>query len=591
MFNPVSYYRLARWLYLRRIPLFPRIIEKINFLIFHCYIPYKAEIGEGFEVGYWGVGVVIHPRVRIGRNVFVSNGVTIGGRNELLDVPRIEDNVYIATGAKVLGDITIGQGSIVGANAVVIRSVPSRCIAVGVPARISRENINVRDYTGWPKAMSPDHIQSMTSKMSLSKEPKGCVFHMVNSFAVGGSEYQMVEVASRQKAKGYQVVVGCLSSEGPLIEVLRHAGITVVEFNPKGGVFRPRGIFQLLRLTWFLAKHPFDVIQTHDLYSTLVGVPAAWLARIPVILSCRRDLSHWRWYTPWRRKILRHIQNRSTFVIANSQAVRDFLVAQDGFDPNLIRVLRNGVDLERFTNVPRDRQKLFPYLAPNSKLVAVVANMNLDIKGHRDLIRAAKVISQEFPAATFLLVGDGPERASLEGMAAELGLSKTVLFLGRRNDVPNILACCDLFALPSWAEGLPNSVLEAMAAGVPVVATGVGGTPEIIQDGVNGLLVPSRDSLKLAQAIARFLREPKLAQELAEAAQVRIRLEFSFDRLLEELDRLYTPDPKRKGGIRKQKKPSGRTVQVEPMLNSGPIAEKESQPDKPLLSTHRSKLA
>jgi serine O-acetyltransferase len=164
MFNPVSYYRLARWLYLRGIPLLPKIIEKLSFLIFHCYIPYQAEIGEGFEVGYWGVGVVIHPRVRIGQNVFVSNGVTIGGRNESPDVPRIEDNVFIATGAKVLGDVTIGQGSVIGANAVVIRSVPPRCIAVGVPARISRENINVRDYTGWPKSQPVDSVQSPISK-------------------------------------------------------------------------------------------------------------------------------------------------------------------------------------------------------------------------------------------------------------------------------------------------------------------------------------------------------------------------------------------------------------------------------------------
>jgi serine O-acetyltransferase len=152
IFDPVSYYRLSHWLYLRRIPILPRVIEKLNFLLSHCYLPYQVEIGEGFEVGYWGVGVVIHPRAKIGKNVFVSNGVTIGGRNESPGVPRIEDNVFIATGAKVLGDITIGEGSIVGANAVVIRSVPPKSIAVGVPARISRENIDVREYTGWPKS-------------------------------------------------------------------------------------------------------------------------------------------------------------------------------------------------------------------------------------------------------------------------------------------------------------------------------------------------------------------------------------------------------------------------------------------------------
>ena len=201
MFNPVPYYRLARWLHLRGIPLLPRIIEKLSFLVFHCYIPYQAEIGEGCEVGYWGVGVVIHPRVKMGRNVFVSNGVTIGGRNELWGVPRIEDDVFIATGAKVLGDVTVGHGSIIGANAVVIRSVPPRCIAVGVPARISRENVDVRDYTGWPKSLPTHSVQSTTSNSATPSKPTARIFHMVNSLEMGGSEHQMVEVASRPVGK------------------------------------------------------------------------------------------------------------------------------------------------------------------------------------------------------------------------------------------------------------------------------------------------------------------------------------------------------------------------------------------------------
>jgi glycosyltransferase involved in cell wall biosynthesis len=362
---------------------------------------------------------------------------------------------------------------------------------------------------------------------------------MVNSLEMGGSEHQMVEVASRQKARGYHVIVGCLSSKGSLIEVLRHAGISVIEFNPKGGLFHPRGIFQALRLTWYFIRHPFDVVQTHDLYSTLLGVPSAWLARVPVILSCRRDLSHWWWYTPRRRRFLRHIQNHSTYVIANSQAVRDFLVEKDGFDSDLIRVIRNGVDLARFTNVRPDRQELFPQLKAESQLIAVVANMNVETKGHTDLISAAAEVSREFPDAKFLLVGDGAERTRLEVMTAELGLNKTVLFLGRRNDVPNLLACCDLFVLSSWAEGLPNSVLEAMAAGLPIVATRVGGTPEIIEAGVTGILVSPRDSHALAVAISQLLGNRGFAKELGRSAQEHARAQFGFDRLLSELDSLY----------------------------------------------------
>jgi L-malate glycosyltransferase len=362
---------------------------------------------------------------------------------------------------------------------------------------------------------------------------------MVSSLEMGGSEHQMAEVASRQKAGGYNVTVGCLTARGPLMEVLNRAVIAVIEFDPKGALFRPRGLYQLLRLTWFLVRNRFDVVQTHDLYSTLLAVPAAWIARVPMILSCRRDLSHWWWYTPRRRAFLRHIQNRSNYVIANSQAVCDFLVEEDGFAPKLIRVIRNGVDLERFVTVRADRQKLFPDLPPQSRLIAVVANMNIETKGHADLIRATAEIFREFPDAKFLLIGDGAERSRLEALTQELSLSNTVLFLGRRKDVPDILACCELFVLPSWAEGLPNSVLEAMAAGLPVVATRVGGTAEIVEDGVDGLLVPPKEPQALAHAILRILKDEEFAKRVAQSARKRARAQFGFDRLLTELDDLY----------------------------------------------------
>ena len=560
-------------------------------LLFHCYIPYSVEIGEGFAVGYWGMGIVIHPQVKIGRNVFIAHGVTIGGRNQSPNVPKIEDNVYIATGAKVLGDITIGSGSIVGPNAVVIRDVPPRSIVVGVPARISREDINIRDYTGWPSSPAADCARSGDSKSASASESGVRVFHIVNSLDMGGSEHQMAEVALRQKAVGHPVVVGCLSLNGPLFGVLRQAGIAVVEFNPKGGLFRPGGIYQILRLAWFLRWNPFDVVQTHDLYSTLLGVPAAWLARVPVILSSRRDLAHWWWYTPRRRSLLRRIQNHSTFVIANSQAVRDFLIQEDGFDPSLIRVVRNGVDFEKFANVLGSREKLFPNLPREAKLIAVVANMNVETKGHSDLIRAAAEVCRDYPKTKFLLIGDGAERPRIEGLTAELGLRDSVLFLGRRNDVALVLACCDLSVLPSWAEGLPNSVLEAMAAGLPVVATRVGGTPEIIENEVSGLLVPPRNAHALAQAILRLLRDPKLAQGLARAGRERIHRQFSFQRLLAELDNLYAEGKRRKGRFYKSDRQGAEGVrETGPAAGNQPSTEANYTSRTPVIPNDGSKL-
>ena len=154
MLDPVPWYRLARWLYLHHVPFLPNVVKRLSELLFHCVLPYEAEIGEGLHVGYHGFGIVVHHRARIGDRVFISPTVTIGGRNQEYEVPRIGNDVFIAAGARILGNVSIGDGVVIGANAVVVHSVPPRCIAAGVPARIIRENIDVREYTGWPEPVS-----------------------------------------------------------------------------------------------------------------------------------------------------------------------------------------------------------------------------------------------------------------------------------------------------------------------------------------------------------------------------------------------------------------------------------------------------
>lgn len=540
MLNPVTHYRLARWLYCHHIPLLPRIVERLSVLLLHCHIPFTVEAGEGLTVGHWGIAVVIHPRARLGRNVFVGHCVTIGGRNRQEGVPRIEDNVYIGPGAQILGDIVVGEGSVIGANAVVVHSVPPHSVVVGVPARVIRENISVYDHTGWPPSLAPRAEGASALKRDESggdSAPR--VFHMIESLELGGSEAQVSHVARRQSAGGYHVVVGCLRARGPLVKVLEEAGIPVLGFPTGGGLFRPRAVRQILRLAWLLRRRRFDVVQTHDLYSNLMGVPAAWLAGVPVIVSSRRDLAHWWWYTPRNRRILRGIQNLSAFVVANSSAVYNFLVKEDGFRPDRVRVVRNGVDPQPFLRAAANRTTLFPQLSLEDKLVAVVANMNVEGKGQGDLIEAARWICPDAPRVRFLLVGDGRERVGLERKVAELGLAEHFVFLGKRNDVPDVLSCCDVSVLPSWAEGMPNVILESMAAGLPVVGTRVGGIPEIIEDEVSGLLVPPHDPQALAKALLRLLRDPEFASSLALAGRQRVRVEFGFDRVLRELRELY----------------------------------------------------
>jgi glycosyltransferase involved in cell wall biosynthesis len=163
------------------------------------------------------------------------------------------------------------------------------------------------------------------------------------------------------------------------------------------------------------------------------------------------------------------------------------------------------------------------------------------VKGHTSLISAAPHVCRDIPGAIFVLIGDGEERLNLEKQVRQAGLEKNFLFLGHRSDVPELLACCDLSVLPSEAEALPNSLLEAIAAGLPVVGTCVGGIPEVIMDGVNGLLVPPKNPQALSEAILRILQDPHFAKKLSQGGQAMIGTHFGFDRLLAELEQLYTP--------------------------------------------------
>jgi glycosyltransferase involved in cell wall biosynthesis len=343
---------------------------------------------------------------------------------------------------------------------------------------------------------------------------------------------------------GHEVTVGCLRAEGPLLEDLKRAGIPIAEFPKKKTLLSINGIYQFLRMALFILRNRFQVVHAYDLWSNLLGVPAAKLAGARIIISSRRYLADLEWYTPRRNKVMRIIYSLSTHVVVNSEPVRNLLLTRDDLQPEKVRVIRNAVDIQRFVVASRVGEELLPGVGDGAKLIAVVANMYSPVKGHHRLIEAARAVCRLHPEATFLLIGDGPERPKLEMQVAAADLSKNVLFLGRRKDIPELLACCNLSVLPSEAEGLPNAVLEAMAAGLPVVATRVGGVPEIIEDEVNGLLVSPQDSQALADAILRLLYDPELARRLSQAGQKRIRTDFSFDRLLAELGQLYNLAPR-----------------------------------------------
>ena len=375
------------------------------------------------------------------------------------------------------------------------------------------------------------------------------IFHLLDSLNVGGTETQAVELALRMADAQHAITIGCLHAQGPLLERLKDSPVQVREFHPCGGLDSPGGIYQLARLAGFLRREKFDVLHAHDLWSNLMGVPAARLARVPAIISSRRDLAHFDWYQGRKRTWLRRIQNLSDVVLANATPIRDALIAEDGFTPEKLRVIHNGVDTQRFQQGKRDRPRLFPGLDA-AKLVVLVGNMHSDVKGHPWLIAAASEVIRGVPEIRFVFAGDGEMRPQLEKQAADLGLRDRFLFLGRRSDIPDILASSDIAILPSRAEGLPNAVLEYMAAGLPTIASRVGGNAELVQEGVTGLLVPAEDSKAISDALLRLLRDPELSRSIAANGKRAAVESYGFDRLIRDVDNLYSELLERRRGKR-----------------------------------------
>jgi glycosyltransferase involved in cell wall biosynthesis len=258
--------------------------------------------------------------------------------------------------------------------------------------------------------------------------------------------------------------------------------------------------------------------------------------RVPVIVD------HWHGFTRFsrKRKIICRLLGRITDLsLAVSQGVRDYLIEPGGLDPARVRVVHNGVDLARIRqHRPRAEVRRELGLAEANQVVGLVARLDHWGKGHKEFFTALSTLKDRHPVEA-LIIGGGRREAEVKQLAAEMGLAGRVHFLGQRQDIPDLLSALDIFVLPSHSEGVSLALLEGMAAGLPVIATAVGGLPEVVTDGVNGLLIPPQDPEALAQALARFLDDPALAKKLGENARQHVNENFSLERLGREINEIY----------------------------------------------------
>lgn len=348
------------------------------------------------------------------------------------------------------------------------------------------------------------------------------VAHVTLGLDVGGQENLLVEFARHADRARFDVHVIAIGGRGKLTESIEACGWPVTALDEPPGL-RPR-------LAWRLANQfrrlRCDIVHTHDDKPLMYSVPAARLVGV-------RRLIHTQHHG--KLDILSRRQERvvawtalgvDRFVCVSHDSARQ-MIAQ-GVPARRVRVLWNGIDLARFRR--RGPKADGP--------IVTVARLSPE-KDVANLLRAMAILARTDATARLEIAGDGPAREGLLRLAGELGLNPRVKFLGETRDIPALLARASMFVLPSLAEGLSLTLLEAMGSGLPVIATRAGGNPEVVDDGGTGLLAPPRDPSALADAILQLRRDPERAAEMGNAGRHRAEAFFDVRRMVARYEALY----------------------------------------------------
>lgn len=356
---------------------------------------------------------------------------------------------------------------------------------------------------------------------------------------VGGTEQHLLALASRLHRLGYEPELLVLHGGGDLESQVRNSGIRLLStptWLPPGA----RRFLAACRLAYTSIAYPPCCVHAFLPEAVIVaGLVMRLFPGIPFFVS-RRCLNHYQAAHPWLARLERRLQLRARRVLGNSHKVLEQLL-QEGLPQHQTTLIRNGVDVQRFRCLgQRERQREKLAIKSDALVMVICANL-IAYKGHADLLAALAKIKDKLPDGWRLLCAgrDDGEGAHLQRLADKYDLSANIRWLGQWRDIPGLLAASDIGVLPSHQEGFSNSLLEYMAAGLPIVATAVGGNVDAIADGVTGLLVPPRDAAALASAILRLVQDADLRGRLAANAAERVRREFSLERMLQEYDRFY----------------------------------------------------
>jgi glycosyltransferase involved in cell wall biosynthesis len=358
------------------------------------------------------------------------------------------------------------------------------------------------------------------------------VVFLSHAFMVGGAE-EMVLNLVRHLPERFEPAVVCIHDAGPIGEEIRQTGVPFRVLGLTPGILRP---FDVIRLRDFLVECEPTIVHTFLLTGSLYGRFAAMMAQVPIVIGTEVNI--------YERKRLAHamaerwLMRRTDAVVASAESVREFYIKQVQADPEKVGVIYNAVDWSQLQTTMTPVEFRAAVGAPTDAPVAGIIARLTEQKAHRVLFDAMA----HHPGLSrlhLLVVGDGELRDDLRRRVETLGLQARVHFLGARRDLGNVLAAIDIFVMPSFWEGLPLSMVLAMGAGLPVVATRVAGIPEVVEDGVSGLLVPPGDTAALGDALARVINDDTLSVLMGQAARAYVRPRFGVDGYVASVTALY----------------------------------------------------
>lgn len=389
--------------------------------------------------------------------------------------------------------------------------------------------------------------------ISMKASQRKKVVYLFGSLRVGGTERQVIETAIGLNREYFEPKLYCLSGGGPLLSRVEQHGLDVTFGHvaplqaQRRRVFPMTWLKKFLKLSRYLRRERPDIVHAYLLTPSVYGGLATRLmGRPPVLISSRRCLGLFKDELQAHYQVMENLVNCWTdAIVVNSQAVRQAVLQRERVNAKTIHVIYNGVDTRTYrpdaddSNSRRARQRQVLGIADEEIVFGMVANL-IPYKGYHDFLRAAAIVTQQHPQTRFLCIGeDRGLRGQLEQLALELSIRHQVLFTGRIDAMPDMLPALDIQVSASHQEGFSNAILEGMACGKPMIATAVGGTPEVVEDKVTGRLVPPHNPPALAEAMHALVCQPGQALEMGLRARQRVEEHFSLEKMVDKLENLY----------------------------------------------------